>query len=340
MGYNEYLIHANKENIDKLEKEIIDGNYEDILIKYYGKITFKRDVYDRENQKVFEKGEEVIFCGGERPAHDDDGVMKAIFKNTNIVFSPQDYQVRDLMYDNDPYLEELRTGKSYNTKYDKFPEIKSLQLSLQKLSRMLFFDIAQNPESYKLINKDFVSTVNLLFGKIDYLDIKIKEKSLTYYCNSTDVLLKDIAAEGVEEIKSNLANFLSQSLIEESTKFNIIIEPKFDTLNLSKELKIELYQNLENFDKTVYQSMGSNYIERLANEINVASQLREEEKLIYNLARISRDDVAESDDVYKFAKQAQSKLAKIDLDSLVSSINFNLRSTKNELIDEIEIVEL
>lgn len=136
-------------------------------------------------------------------------------------------------------------------------------------NKELLIDINKNSYKYRDIDKDFVSSINLLFGEIDFVRAEIIKGDVKVFSTSDNKLFNELAAECETEVMDNKKMYIPSSINRASYTSKLEFDVKFDSgkVNISNELKKEIINGLCTYNEKTYNAMSRQFVDSMKNDL-------------------------------------------------------------------------
>lgn len=183
-------------------------------------------------------------------------------------------------------------------------------------NKELLIDINKNSHRYKDIDADFVSSINLLFGDIDFVRARVSKGNVEVYTNSENDLFKNLTSECEYEINTAKHKYIPSVVDRASYSTAVDIEVNFPTgtLNVSDELKTELINGLCSYNEKSYNQLSNRYVENLKADLDKYKVFNKELELFSLCTKLSLtyNFGLTADSLQKQHEQTKSELSKLD----------------------------
>ncbi|WOO87012.1 hypothetical protein RZE82_07830 [Mollicutes bacterium LVI A0039] len=130
-----------------------------------------------------------------------------------------------------------------------------------KFSNLLLKDIYVNPWKYRDIDKDFVSLVNLLFKRCEFIYVECDPPVRFLNTNTSNQLLLDV----FDEVNSNLEQI--EISLEENFRGNKYLT--LDNLNISSQFEKAIVDELLNYDLSTINEFVNRLVESEQNKVDL-----------------------------------------------------------------------
>lgn len=183
-------------------------------------------------------------------------------------------------------------------------------------NKELLIDINKNSHRYKDIDPDFVSSINLLFGDIDFVSARVSNGHVEVYTNSDSELFKNLTNECEYEINTAKHKYIPAVVDKASYTTAVDIEVNFPpgTLNISEELKAVVINELCSYNEKSYNQLSNRYVENLKADLDRYKVFDKELELFSLCTKLSLtyNFGLTADNLQKQHEQAKSELSKLD----------------------------
>lgn len=183
-------------------------------------------------------------------------------------------------------------------------------------NKELLIDINKNSHRYKDIDTDFVSSINLLFGDIDFVRARVSKGNVEVYTSSENELFKNLTNECEYEINTAKYKYIPAAVDRASYTTAVEIEVNFPTgtLNISDELKSEVINGLCSYNEKSYNQLSNRYVENLKADLDRYKVFDKELELFSLCTKLSLtyNFGLTADNLQKQHEQAKSELSKLD----------------------------
>ncbi|WOO88678.1 hypothetical protein R2F61_07045 [Mollicutes bacterium LVI A0078] len=183
-------------------------------------------------------------------------------------------------------------------------------------NKELLIDINKNSHRYKDIDADFVSSINLLFGDIDFVRARVSNGNVEVYTNSEFDLFKNLTSECEYEINTAKHKYIPSAVDRASYTTAVDIEVKFPTgtLNINDELKTEVINELCTYNEKSYNQLSNRYVENLKTDLDKYKVFNKELELLSLCTKLSLtyNFGLTADNLQKQHEQTKSELSKLD----------------------------
>lgn len=202
-------------------------------------------------------------------------------------------------------------------------------------NKELLVDINRRPYMYKDINDDFISSINLLFGAIDFMQAEISKGDIRVYTNTKSKTLMQVADECEEEVYLNKSKYISSSIDRASynTKLGITIDFSKSNINISSKLKAAVIKELCNHNEQTYSKLAKRYVENLELDLQKLEMFNHEIELsaLCNKLSATYNFGIMSNDLQTKASEIKKELSKVDtsITSKVLKYSFETRMERS-----------
>lgn len=156
-------------------------------------------------------------------------------------------------------------------------------------NKELLLDINKNSDRYRDIDKDFVSSINLLFGEIDFVKAEVITGNVRTFATTDNKLFNELAIECDSEIMNNKKLYIPSSVERASytSKLEVYVNFPPDKLNITSELKKEIINGLCTYNEQTYNAMSERYVESLKNDLTKFELFNKELELFALCSKLS-----------------------------------------------------
>ncbi|WOO89473.1 hypothetical protein R2F61_07285 [Mollicutes bacterium LVI A0078] len=183
-------------------------------------------------------------------------------------------------------------------------------------NKELLIDINKNSHRYKDIDADFVSSINLLFGDIDFVRARVLKGNVEVYTSSENDLFKNLTSECEYEINTAKYKYIPSAVDRASYTTAVDIEVKFPTgtLNINDKLKTEVINELCSYNEKSYNQLSNRYVENLKADLDKYKVFNKELELFSLCTKLSLtyNFGLTADNLQKQHEQTKSELSKLD----------------------------
>lgn len=183
-------------------------------------------------------------------------------------------------------------------------------------NKELLIDINKNSFRYKDIDSDFVSSINLLFGDIDFVRARVSKGNVEVYTNSGNDLFKNLTSECEYEINTAKHKYIPSVVDRASYSTAVDIEVNFPigALNITDELKTEVINELCTYNEKSYNQLSNRYVENLKADLDKYKVFNKELELFSLCTKLSLtyNFGLTADSLQKQHEQTKSELSKLD----------------------------
>lgn len=200
-------------------------------------------------------------------------------------------------------------------------------------NKELLLDINRRAYMYREIDDDFVSSINLLFGDIDFVKAEISKGDVRVYTDTNSQILKQVGDECEEDVYLNKRKYISNSIdrASYSTKLNITIDFSKTNINISPKLKMEVLKELCSYNEQSYSKLSKRYVENLELDLQKLEIFNKDIELsaLCNKLSMTYNFGIMADDLQTKANAIKEELSKLDT-SETSKVLMNSLETRME----------